>query len=109
MNCFYRSKVAIEKFAKKFIQLFWEPEHNFFEEEEKYQSLLSRELTDEEKEEYKEYIREFKEDEKASKEIDDWIEKNEQNSSDDEWGLWSDERGQTNPTVDSDDEYTGGF
>lgn len=106
MNCFYRSKVAIEKFAKKFIQLFWEPEHNLFEEEEKYQSLLSRELTDEEKEKRKEYIREFKEDEKASKEIDDWIE---QNSSDDEWNLWSGERGQTNPTVDSDGEFTAGF
>ena len=79
MICIDRSKQAIKKITEKFIQLFWEPEYNLFEEEEGSQLLLSGDITGEE------CIKKFREDEKAHEEIDDWIKKNEQNSSDDEW------------------------
>jgi len=104
MNCFSRAKIAIEKIAQKFIQIFWEPEYNLFEEEDSVK-LLSPELTDKEKEKYKEYRREFKENEEANKEIDDWIKKNEHNLSDD----WVECDNKINQTVDSDGEFTAGF
>ena len=98
MICISRAKIAIEKMTQKFLQLIWEPEYNLFEEEES-ETLLSKNITDEE------CFKNFKEDEKADEEIDVWIEKNEHNLSDD----WIECNYKINPTVDSDGEYTGGF